>query len=725
MLSRRLVLYAGAAFFPLAALLAYGLYHDRQDSMQAARESLLRTTRVISVRHRQLIERTQNISALLSTLPDVRRGRMPQVNEVFAEVVRRYPEYPNVRLSGLNGRMLASALPNEPATSNAGRDWFDEVLRTSSFAMSRYFVGVTTGKPVVVLGYPVLDDTNALAYVLSITIDLHGLADSSTPDLPPGTVVTVLGRSGTLLATSATHRSTGAMVHPELLAAVRSGRPEGVIDIEHPDQSWLAAFVALPVASGSEGMAVAVEVPRDQLLVPVSRSVLLSGTGAFLVVALLFTAGTAGGRRLFVSPVRALLDVMSRLARGELTARPTEALLRDTTEFGDLARSLKSVAEQFQMRDAAQAADRARLQAIFDAFFGFATLLSPDGRIEEINIAPLQRRNLEREQVLGRSFVEAGTFSPDVSAQVDAMIARAAAGETVTAEVGPIHLGTTGRFVFSQFSPIRNGDGAIVNVVGFGIDISELKEAEQRLTELNATLEQRVADRARELEATNRELEAFSYSVSHDLRAPLRAIDGFSLALLEDEALRLSDSGRVDLQRIRSAAQRMGELIDALLHMSRLLREPMDLEPVDLSALANQVADDLTVASPARRTQIHVAPGLVATGDRRLLRAMLMNLIENALKFSAHEPDPRIEIGACEADGRSVIVVRDNGAGFDMAYADKLFVPFERLHRSGEFPGTGIGLATVHRIVSRHGGRIWAHGEPGRGATFFVELGRA
>lgn len=230
----------------------------------------------------------------------------------------------------------------------------------------------------------------------------------------------------------------------------------------------------------------------------------------------------------------------------------------------------------------------------------------------------------------------------------------------------------------------------------------------------------------RELEATNRELEAFSYSVSHDLRAPLRSIDGFSQILLEDYAGELDDEGRSYLDRVRAASQKMGRLIDDLLGLSRVTRGMMNRERVDLSAMAEEVARGLREERPEKAVQFSVQSGLRAQGDPRLLRVALENLIGNAWKFTGKESEPRIEFGVDEELSRKgrvpVYYVRDNGAGFEMAYADKLFGAFQRLHGTEEFEGTGIGLATVQRIVHRHGGRIWARGEVGRGATFYFTL---
>ncbi len=240
-----------------------------------------------------------------------------------------------------------------------------------------------------------------------------------------------------------------------------------------------------------------------------------------------------------------------------------------------------------------------------------------------------------------------------------------------------------------------------------------------------ARLEARVAERTRELTLANKELESFSYSVSHDLRTPLRAVDGFSQALLEDEAERLSPEGRALFHRLRAAAERMGQLIDDLLRLSRVSRTDLKREPVDLSALAREVVDLLRHQEPERHVTVEIAPDLRAEGDARLLRVVLENLLGNAWKFTSKRPDARIELFASERDGRTHYGVRDNGVGFDMAYASKLFSPFQRLHRPADFPGTGIGLATVQRIVHRHGGDIQVDARPGQGATFCFTLGEA
>jgi signal transduction histidine kinase len=253
-------------------------------------------------------------------------------------------------------------------------------------------------------------------------------------------------------------------------------------------------------------------------------------------------------------------------------------------------------------------------------------------------------------------------------------------------------------------------------------EIAERSRAEQEVLRLNADLEKRVKERTAQLEFTNAELEAFCYSVSHDLRAPLRAIDGFSQALLQDFPKEVPEEGQRYLSRIRASTQRMGQLIEDLLNLSRVSRGILERRDIDLSELARQVVSDLQQHDPQRRSDVSIWEGMRANGDVRLLRAALENLIGNAWKFTSKAERPRIEIGALADNGRKVFYVRDNGAGFDMAYANKLFGAFQRLHSATEYAGTGIGLATVQRIVHRHGGRVWADAQPGKGAVFFFTL---
>jgi light-regulated signal transduction histidine kinase (bacteriophytochrome) len=249
-------------------------------------------------------------------------------------------------------------------------------------------------------------------------------------------------------------------------------------------------------------------------------------------------------------------------------------------------------------------------------------------------------------------------------------------------------------------------------------DITKLEQTEAALERQRSELAQANA----ELTAANKELESFSYSVSHDLRAPLRSIDGFSQALLEDYADKLDAGGKAHLQRVRHAAQRMSILIDDMLTLSRVTRSPIHQENLDLSAIALSIAEDLRQDEPARKVDFAVEEGLLATGDSHLLRAALENLLRNSWKFTAGHATAKIEFGKIRTNGKSPFFVRDDGAGFDPRHADRLFGAFQRLHTQAEFPGSGIGLATVQRIIRRHGGEIWAEGNVEKGATFYFTL---
>jgi PAS domain S-box-containing protein len=270
---------------------------------------------------------------------------------------------------------------------------------------------------------------------------------------------------------------------------------------------------------------------------------------------------------------------------------------------------------------------------------------------------------------------------------------------------------------------VRDPEGHPVLFVGAVRDITAQRDAEAEVRLLNADLEARVERRTGDLALANKNLEAFSYSVSHDLRAPLRALSGYSEALLEDYSDHLDETGRGYAERIQAASERMSVLIDDLLQLARVSRSQMHLRLVDLSTEVASVVREFQATDPGRRIRISIQDGVRATADRGLVRTVLQNLVENAWKFTARQENPTIEFGSLPADDAEICCfVRDNGAGFDPAHAAKLFEPFERLHTDADFAGTGIGLASVQRIIERHGGRIWAQGEVGIGATFYFTL---
>ncbi len=365
------------------------------------------------------------------------------------------------------------------------------------------------------------------------------------------------------------------------------------------------------------------------------------------------------------------------------------------------------------------------LESLFNSANAPIIVWDPEFRIMRFNHAFENLTGKSAASVLGE---DVGVlFPPSEREGSMELIRRTLGGERLDAvEIAIARADLTIRTVLWNSAAIFAADGQTpVAAVAQGLDITERKEAEESIRQLNADLEQRVRDRTVQLEVANAELEAFSYSVSHDLRAPLRGIDGWSLALLEDYREKLDDQGREYLGYIRSDTQRMGQLIDDLLKLSRVTRNRMERTLVDLSAISQTVVARLREREPNAQVEFEAQPGITAWCDAGLIEIVLTNLIDNAWKFSSKRPVARIEFGRTEVEGRSAFFIRDNGVGFDMTYVDKLFGVFQRLHKATEFPGTGIGLAIVQRAVRRHGGRVWAESKLGVGTTFYYTLEEA
>jgi len=360
-----------------------------------------------------------------------------------------------------------------------------------------------------------------------------------------------------------------------------------------------------------------------------------------------------------------------------------------------------------------------RFRSAFEAAPIGLALMSPERRLLKVNRRLCEILGYTEEELLATDGLS--LTHPD-DRERDAEYTRLLlGGEIPMYQIEKRYLHKRGHEVWALLSAslARDVEGKPLRFIAQIQDITERREWEEQIQDLNASLHRRVT----ELRLLNKELESFSYSVSHDLRAPLRGIDGFSQALLEDYGDRLDEPARDYLRRVRAASQRMAQLIDDMLKLSRVTRQEMAVQPVCLSEIVEGIADELRAQQRDRAVEFAIAPGIIANGDRHLLYVALQNLVGNAWKFTRGHSTARIEFGATESHGRRVYFVRDDGAGFEMAYAGKLFGAFQRLHDANEFEGTGIGLAIVQRIIHQHGGEIWAEGEVERGATFYFTLG--
>jgi signal transduction histidine kinase len=469
----------------------------------------------------------------------------------------------------------------------------------------------------------------------------------------------------------------------------------------------LTVLVRQPVAQAFE----AAEVLEQRLL--------LLGLGATVVfMALSFWLGSRVAR-----PIRALSDAAARVGRGEV---PNFAVLTPgrADEVAELGATLQSLHTELACRLAEQRREQALLRqreaqlaqtSRMARVGGWTSDLQTGQIIWTDEMAHIFDLPPDTEHTRERTLTY---FHGKHRLQLEGALAR------LTREGVPFDLELQLRTPAGRLKWVRTQaravlrNGLVAHLEGITQDITERRAAEEAVRVLNAELEQRVADRTAELQTANAELDSFAYAVSHDLRAPLRAMSGFSQALVEDCGPQLDAEARGYLDQIIQGSHRMGGLIEGLLVLSRSLRGTMRADDVDLSALAEHCLADLRRTEPQRVVAVHIQPGLHLVGDLRMFDAVVNNLLGNAWKYTAGTANARIELVAEAVDGVRWFTLTDNGAGFDMAHAGRLFKAFARLHRQDEFPGIGIGLATVQRIIHRHGGRIEAHGAPGQGARF-------
>lgn len=729
----RLSLLVVLTVIPALALDVYTAWEQRRMEKTQAQEIALRLARFIAAEQKQIVESTRQLLFTLAQLPEVRQTERGKCHAIFAGLLKQFPMYANLGIIAPDGNVRCNAMEVYTRANAFDRAYFQQTLETRDFSAGDYQIGRITGRPALNFGYPILSQTGSVQAVVFAALDLGWLNQlPAHMQLPPDTSLTLLDRNGVVLIRYPEKRLVGQHLKEISLAKIiLSQRREGTMEaLDFDDVPRLIAFAPMAGTTLKQSAIIVVGIPQKVAYAPVNKLFLqnLSGLGLAAVIALILAWLFA--QFSILRPVNTLVDTTKWLAAGDLSSRTKFS--HGAGELNQLARAFDEMAVSLEKRQAqAEHAEKAllasetRLKAIIDSALDAIVTMDENGLITGWNVRAEAVFGWSAAEVIGHSM--STTIIPPQHRQAHQRgLARfLSAGEgpilNQRLEITALHRNGDEFPVELAVTPIRLSSSWLFSA--FIRDITQRRRAEAEIRKLNAELEERVKQRTAQLEAANKELETFSYSVSHDLRAPLRGIDGFSQALLEDCGDKLDDNGKKHLDRIRNASQHMGELVDDLLKLSRLTRSDVWYELVDLSRLAEMIATELRNAEPDRQAEFIIQKELKASGDRRLLQVVLENLVNNAWKFTSQIPHARIEFGALkQAPNEVVYFLRDNGAGFDMVYVHKLFAAFQRLHGVADFPGNGIGLATVQRIVQRHGGRVWAEAMVGQGATFYFTL---
>lgn len=719
-LSMRLLLALLAALVVLPLLLVewVALRREQAELLQRAQDNMQLLADGTAAGQEQFVAGISQLLIAAGSAPVVTAERLPACEQYFRRLQERQPWFANMGLLDAGGRLTCRA-------STGGRNayfghlaYFQQARDENTLTVGEYMVGPVTGKQILNFGWPVRTDEGRFKGVVFASVDLSWVDERMRGQrLPTGAQVFLTDAQGLVLAGSDPgHELLGKPLPDAVLREAIRDRRAGFLEPDPARPASLLRVVRPIRVSGRIGLFVTVSVPADAVTQPVVRHSRLRMVAMLLAALVSVTLAWMAGEYWLVRPLRRLIRGVRHVQRDDysLILAPPRTPLRELTVLKQAtAQMVRSLDEQREARQRA-------LQALRDSEAGYRELFDctplpmwvldvTTQRFLAVNAAAVQHYGYALHEFLE---IRLADIQPPALQAVEddgpvVRVHRKKGGEVCQVQV------------IGQ-SMVFEGRAARLCMA---TDVTQSLAAQARVREVNERLEQLVAERTREVAVSNRELEAFSYSVSHDLRNPLHAVAMFSEFLAEHAAASLDEQGRLYLDRIQQGTQRMQRLIDDLLELARVARAELAMAPLDLSALAQEVAQELRTQHPEREVQLVLEPGLRCVGDARLLRQLLVNLLGNAWKFTARTEAARVHLGFLNQPGEAAcFFVADNGAGFDMKLVAKLFEPFQRLHDERDYPGSGVGLATVQRIVARHGGRIWATAAVGQGATFYVVL---
>jgi len=714
----RLIIYSAIIVTPLLAVLGYNAYTSFGQSEKAVLQSVENYSLYIAHDVEDLLLRSERTLKYLAVRPEILALDSKHCDPWLKEFIGFAPEYANLGVITAAGVpvCLAASTPGSAPRSFAEFPWFRHAMQVDGFASSAPFLGPITLKHVSVFSYPLRDHAGQRIGTLALPLELGSLDQLwRAISLPAGSAIAVFDSDGIFMARFPDAENWVGKSAREVLAAARRAAPGGV-GVAAGIDGVERAFALKTIPKYGWQVVVGIRTADVFRSDRDARTRSLAVIGA-VVLFVLFLVSILSRRLSF--PLRDLSTTVRAVAEGDFSVRANET---DSGEFHELAQQFNRM---LRMREQAENELRAQTERlrIGQATAGMIVM--------EWDIANDELSWSDSPEWLRGPLPESGKY-PFYVEQVHPedrerfLAVRTEGIDTLrrrSQEYRIVRTDGETRWLRSQHVVFPGADGKAARMLVALLDITERKQAEEEIRRLNESLEQKVRERTRELERSNEELAAFSYSVAHDLRTPLRGINGFSAFLAGEYAGKLDATALGYLQRIQAAAIRMGEVMDDLLALAHAGRVELQRQEVDLSALAQAVAASFESAAPQRRAEFVIAAGITADADPGLMRIALDNLFSNAWKFSAKAEGARIEFGMITAEGKPAYFVRDNGAGFDSAFSGKLFEQFQRLHTDKEYEGAGVGLAIVARVIRRHGGRIWADGAVGQGAVFYFTLG--